>query len=171
MFRRLAKIYVRPAVREDLHRIVEIDGLTTGRPTDEDFWVEYHRCSRYEILVAERLGDVIGMLLAGKDLDRWSIYKLGVHPGFKRLGAGRALIDKLKSSCAAGKRSIIKALVHECMTPACCFFRDLGFTSQLVRNVYPERDDEPARDAYEFTWTVSVDSRLDRYTNHARGVS
>jgi ribosomal protein S18 acetylase RimI-like enzyme len=81
---------------EDVHALVDIlkANQQYGHPDIDgpEAMLQVHRCQAAEFLVAEKEGQVLGMIRGTYDGSRAVIYLASVHPDHQRQGIGRALV-------------------------------------------------------------------------------
>ncbi|WP_319759828.1 ribosomal protein S18-alanine N-acetyltransferase [Maridesulfovibrio sp.] len=91
------------------------------------------------VLGYEERGMLIGYLAYSIVLDEMEVLNLGVHPRFRRMGIGRALMLELLHKCR--EMNVIRGLldVKESNNPAIGLYKSLGFKQVGVRkNYYPD---------------------------------
>jgi predicted N-acetyltransferase YhbS len=92
-----------------------------------------------QVLVAEAGGRVVGTLIATFDGWRGNMYRLAVHPDWRRRGIGRALVAEGEKRLAAQGARRVSALVERDHPWALAFWGAAGY---------------------------AVDPRLDRFVRH-----
>lgn len=79
------------------------------------------------LLLAESGGEIVGSVIAGWDGWRVHIYRLAVHPDWRKRGVGRQLIVEVESRAAAAGASRIDAVVLVQNERAAAFWTALGY--------------------------------------------
>jgi ribosomal-protein-alanine N-acetyltransferase len=143
---------IRWMIRRDMLEVLEIERQSFEFPwTEEDFHTSL--CQRNTIGLASEDDDQNVRAYMIYELHRSHIHleSMAVDPGWRRLGYGRALVEKLVRKLSVKHRTRITLQVRESNLAAQVFFRELGFlASRVVRNAYPDTSE----DAYpmQFVW-------------------
>lgn len=82
--------------------------------------------------LAEREGRVVGTVMAGWDGHRGWIYSLGVHPGARRTGLGRALLAHAEAALAARGCQKVNLQVVDGDAEARAFWKAAGYAEDEV---------------------------------------
>ena len=82
--------------------------------------------------LAEHEGRVVGTIMAGYDGHRGWIYSVGVHPGARRHGVGRALLAEAERALAARGCPKVNLQVLSGNADALAFWRGLGYAPDPV---------------------------------------
>ena len=100
----MSEIIIRPCRREECPAILDLWKLAETIPSTTDTLEALELMLRRDgdlLLVAERVGQIIGTVMGGWDGWRGNIYRLAVLPEYRRRGIGSALVreveDRLKS--------------------------------------------------------------------------
>ena len=79
---------------------------------DDIIWVA--NANMAFLLVAEQGGDIVGSIIGGFDGWRGNMYRLAVHPEYRRLGIARRLVTEMESHLAEiGAKRITALVVNE----------------------------------------------------------
>ena len=110
--------------------------------------------SAVPFLVVEEDGGVVGYVVAHCAADEGEILNLGVAPGHRRHGIGRALVQQaLVSLAARGVRSVYLE-VRQSNAPARQLYQALGFSEVARRAEYYRR---PVEDAVVLRAAIPAD--------------
>ena len=113
---------------------------------------ELERCLRQRnvigVVALDAGGEVVGYCLYEMHHAHFHVFNIATRPASRRLGVGRALIDRLRAKIANGNRKRIMVEVREGNLPAQQFFRAMGFRATSVLRDFYEDSDE---DAYLFS--------------------
>jgi ribosomal protein S18 acetylase RimI-like enzyme len=90
------------------------------------------------ILVAEADGRLVGSVIGTFDGWRGNIYRLAVHPGYRRRGIARALVAEVEEWLARQGARRVTALVEKDHPPATGFWEAAGYDPdpRIVRYVH-----------------------------------
>jgi ribosomal protein S18 acetylase RimI-like enzyme len=92
------------------------------------------------VLVADVRGRVVGSVIGGFDGWRANLYRLAVHPDFRRRGIARALVAEAERRLAAREAKRVTALVEKDHAWATAFWTAAGYAAddrmaRFVRNL------------------------------------
>lgn len=142
---KLACFHIRWMIRRDMASVLEIEDKSFEFPWSEE---EFVRCLRQRNcigMVAEKDDAVVGFMIYELHKNRLHLLNFAVAPNYRRMGAGRAMIDKLVSKLSSDRRNRIMLEVRETNLEAQLFFRQLDFRAiSVLREFY---EDTP-EDAY-----------------------
>ncbi|MCE2413899.1 GNAT family N-acetyltransferase [Candidatus Poribacteria bacterium] len=79
------------------------------------------------VLVAEADQRIVGSLIATFDGWRGNMYRIAVHPGYRRRGIGRALVEEGEKCLTKQGAKRITALVEEKYPWATAFWSSVGY--------------------------------------------
>jgi len=135
-----APVVIRTATAADLEAIVQLWALVFPEYVDPRAPQRAPRASVKRKLafgdglfwVAERQSGLLGTVMAGYDGHRGWIYSLGVHPGERRKGLGRALATKAEQALAALGCPKINLQVFAANREAQDFWRRAGWVEDGV---------------------------------------
>ena len=124
---------IRHARYSDVADILDLWRAAEAAPsvTDDEASIErlLHR-DRAAFFVAESDGVVIGTLIAGFDGWRGHMYRMAVHPEFRRQGIARALVEEAEEHLRSIGCKRISALVLSDEAHAVAFWTAVGYTPQ-----------------------------------------
>ncbi|HVP23376.1 MAG TPA: GNAT family N-acetyltransferase [Conexivisphaerales archaeon] len=86
-------------------------------------------------LVAEEGGRLVGTVMGAWDGRRGWIYHLGVLPGSRRKGVGRALVEEIESRMREKGVLKVNGLVYGWNRISLSFFREQGYQVQTMKEV------------------------------------
>ena len=93
--------------------------------------------SKANVLVAKVEGQIVGSIIGTFDGWRGNIYRLAVHPDFRRRGVARALVAEVEKWLARQGAKRITALVEKDHPWAMTFWEAVGYPvdERIVRRV------------------------------------
>ncbi len=119
--------HVRWMIRRDMPSVLEVENNSFDHPWTEE---EFIRCLRQRDcigMVAERSEHVVGHMVYELHKQRIHLLSFAVHPDHRRIGIGRAMVERLIMKLSFQRRNRIVAEVRETNLEAQLFFRELGF--------------------------------------------
>jgi ribosomal protein S18 acetylase RimI-like enzyme len=125
---------LRPATAADVPRLTELVKAAYGhyverlggppRPMTDDY-AEVLRSFR--VTVAERGGDVVGLIVLGVDDEGFVIDNVAVDPSHHGSGVGRALLQHAEAEARGAGFDSIYLYTHERMTENLALYSRIGF--------------------------------------------
>jgi ribosomal protein S18 acetylase RimI-like enzyme len=93
--------------------------------------------SQAHVLVAEAGGQIVGSVIGTFDGWRGNIYRLAIHPDYRRRGIARALVAEVEERLARQGARRITALVEKDHSWATSFWQAAGYglDSRIARHV------------------------------------
>jgi ribosomal protein S18 acetylase RimI-like enzyme len=131
---------IRACRLEDIEGVLELWRQADATPSVTDNADDLRRAitdSPANVFVAEIGGRLIGSIIGTFDGWRGNIYRLAVHPDFRRHGVARALVAEVEKKLAEQGAKRITALVEKDHPFAMSFWESVGYRvdERIVRRV------------------------------------
>lgn len=140
--------YIKPVIRNmesrDLDSIVEIEQKSFSIPWSRLMFEDelFNPNARY--LVTEAEGKVVGYIGFWKILDEGQITNIAIHPDFRGLGYGRALITAMIEKAQEMEIHAITLEVRKSNMVAISLYESFGFKTAGIRKNYYSDNNEDA---------------------------
>ena len=135
---------VRKAVAADIPAVAALERSEFPDGADEGMLARLLDAEGGVILAAEEGGGLLGYVWARFVLDEGDIGNIAVAPGFRRRGAGAALLKALLEEAARRQAAVVQLEVRESNLAARRLYEKNGFETVGKRKNYYEK---PAEDA------------------------
>jgi ribosomal protein S18 acetylase RimI-like enzyme len=133
---------IRDCRREDAEAVLQLWRQAEAVPTVTDSVDALRGAieSGAQVLVAEVDGRLVGSIIGTFDGWRGNIYRLAVHPEFRRRGIARALVVEVEKRLSQRGAKRVNALVSKDQPAATDFWQAVGYDQDLriarhVRNL------------------------------------
>lgn len=140
-------IQIRWLIRRDMSAVLNIEYASFPNPwTDDDFisCLKQRHCIG---MIAEVDFKVVGYMVYELHKNRLHVLNFAVDPKCRRMGVGRAMVERLVDKLSQQRRNEIALVLRESNLSAQQFFRACGFKAVSVdRGVYEDTDE----DGYQF---------------------
>lgn len=135
---------VRKAIAADIPAVASLERSEFPDGADEGMLARLLAAEGGVILIAEEGGELLGYVWARFVLDEGDIGNVAVAPGFRRRGAGAALLEALLEEAARRQAAVVQLEVRESNLAARRLYEKNGFETVGKRKNYYEK---PAEDA------------------------
>ena len=131
---------IRECHSKDVEAVLNLWRQANATPSVTDNADDLRRAvsdSRANVLVAEVDGQLVGSIIGTFDGWRGNIYRMAVHPHYRRRGIARALVAEVEKRLARQGARRITALVEKNHPWATGFWQAVGYglDSRIVRHV------------------------------------
>jgi ribosomal protein S18 acetylase RimI-like enzyme len=140
----MSEMELRPAVAGDVPRLAELVQAAYGhyverlggppRPLTDDY-AEVVRSRR--VIVAERDGAIVGLIVLVVDDERFEIDNVAVDPAHQGTGVGKALLQRGETEARRLGFDSVSLLTHELMTENLALYERIGYV-EYDRRSYGE---------------------------------
>ncbi|NOZ82328.1 MAG: ribosomal protein S18-alanine N-acetyltransferase [Euryarchaeota archaeon] len=127
---------IRNFTPEDLEQVCEIQRICFSEPYTPEFIMNIYEAHGDTFFVAELGGRVVGYAAARIISFRGHVIVIAVHPGFRRLGIGMALMLVLEHELRKRHALEVWLEVRASNTGAMDFYRRLGYVEKSVLKRY-----------------------------------
>lgn len=129
-------IFIRTAERADLDAVLRLWDTAEAEPSHTDDFDGLSGLLDRDpgaMLVAEVESQIIGSVIAGWDGWRGSIYRLAIHPDYRRRGLAHRLLSEAERRLTDLGARRLQAIVVESDARATGFWRASGWSEQIAR--------------------------------------
>lgn len=135
------KVVIRRCRAEEVETLLALWREAEANPSLTDTVEDVRRVvveSNAMVLVAEDEGRIIGSIIGAFDGWRGNIYRLAVHPDYRRQGIARTLVTQIEEHLARQGAKRITALVNKDEADAMGFWQAVGYElhPRMVRFVH-----------------------------------
>ena len=136
----MSDFVIRECSCEDVGAVLELWRQADATPGVTDNAFDLQRAvteSRASVLVAEAEGQIVGSIIGTFDGWRGNIYRMAVHPDYRRRGIARTLVAEVEKRLAQQGAKRLTALVEKDHPSATIFWQAVGYgqDSRIVRHV------------------------------------
>jgi len=135
---------LRPAAPSDAPRLAELVDAAYGHYVERIGWPPRPMTENYDevvetkdVTVADRGGEVIGLVVLADDDEGFLIENVAVDPALKGTGVGRALLEHAERSARAAGFDSIFLYTHELMTENQDLYARVGY-AEFDRRSYAD---------------------------------
>lgn len=124
----------------DVEAIAALEAESFPSPWKAEFFAsELELSGRYNLVLINGTGKLIGYLFTMHYLDELHVNKVAIDAAWRRFGLARALMERCFAFALENDITSITLEVRESNAAARALYRALGFTEAYVRpNYYPE---------------------------------
>ena len=136
---------------QDLNLILKIEEESFNNSWTKKDFIQRLTTRGYHCWVVENRKKLIGYVVYKRHPSFIEILNLAIHPKYRLKGAGRTLVNKLKSKLRKGEIAKIVMLIRETNLDGHLFANKNGFIATSVeRNCYSKTNE----DGYNFTFRL-----------------
>jgi ribosomal protein S18 acetylase RimI-like enzyme len=145
----MSDVRLRPATVADVQGLTELVAAAYGhyverlgeppRPMTDDYGEVIRK---YEVTVAERPGEIVGLIVLGVDDEGFFVDNVAVAPSHQGGGVGRALLEHAENAARGAGFDSICLYTHEKMTENLALYERIGYVE------YDRRRHQGARIVY-----------------------
>jgi [ribosomal protein S18]-alanine N-acetyltransferase len=140
--RSVREVSLRPFVVSDLPAVLEIEQASFPVPWKPEFFFSEMNTPYARLVVAERAGQVIGYFCCWLVADEVHILDVAVHPGHRRRGVGRLLLQYILAEARQNGVRSASLEVRVSNQPAIALYQALGFQQVAIRRQYYENGED-----------------------------
>jgi [ribosomal protein S18]-alanine N-acetyltransferase len=146
------EVHIRWMIKRDMLEVLQIEGLCFEFPWLEEDFVHCLRQRNCIGMVAEYKERVSGFMIHELHKTRLHVLNFAVHPDYRRLRVGTAMMERLAGKLSPERRNRIMLEVREMNLAAQLFFRQAGFRAiSVLRDFY----EDTTEDAYLMQFVCS----------------
>jgi len=137
------KLHIRWMIRRDMPEVLSIESGCFDHPWTEEDFLQALRQRNCIGMVAEHEERVIGFMIYELHRTRLHPLNFGVHSGYRRLGVGKQMINKLLTKLSHHRRTRVTLAVREGNLTAQLFFKKQSFVAtKVLRKFYSDSGED-----------------------------
>lgn len=152
--------HIRWMIRHDMPEVLDIEQRSFANPWSEDEFTRFLREAAVVGMIAEVHHRVVALMIYKLGKLSLAIHNFAVHPDYRRMKIGTAMIDELKGKLSQGRRYKLICPVADYNLLMHVFLKAHGFTcDRILPEHFPDPDslyDTDYVDAYEFVYRPPV---------------
>ncbi len=138
------KLDFRPMTVADIDAVMIIERASFASPWSRQFFLQELRAPNARSVLCHYDGEPIGYVIYWELVDELDIHNVAVHPGYRRRGIGRTMLEGLIDSAAARGFRRMTLEVRRSNDAAQGLYRLLGFEFCGLRRGYYSDNGEDA---------------------------
>ena len=147
-------------------KVLELDRQSFHRTWGEEQFLSHLRKRNTIGMVAHVDKAIVGFIIYELCPKELILHRIAVHPGHRREGVGRALIEKLTGKLSIEKRARIETLVPEDSLSSQLFFRDMDFRATCIVEDLTEEGQEIVEYAMQYSLSPVIMAPANRVAQH-----
>jgi ribosomal-protein-alanine N-acetyltransferase len=139
-------------IKRDMPEVLDIENSTFDYPWSKEDFINALGHRSCIGLVAEDKGKIVGFIIYELQKQKLHILNIATHRDYRRMGVGKAILNKLHSKLSSSRKNRLIVKVRESNLPAQLFFRSFGFRAiSIIKDFYEDTADDAYLMEYRYT--------------------
>lgn len=127
------RFHIRWMIERDMPSVLQIDSLSFGSRSWSDKEFTHNLKQRDTIgMIAELDEEVVAFMVYELHKNRLHVINFAVHPKYRRMGIGSAMVEKLISKLSWQRRNRIEFDVYDDKLDTHLFLKSIGFRAEKI---------------------------------------